>query len=173
MSDMYGQGNSLHEGNVKPLRGFTPRQRLDAPDPLLRVIGHSTEAISLAGANTNPTINIAGEKYDLGGFVAGIFRVTWNEGANHAVFQAYRDGAGDAALDGLGGPVPDRAGHLRPPPLPGDPSHRRPAPGDEGGEQGDPLEASARRIPAQLRETARAGRRRPRGHGAHRIFRPL
>jgi hypothetical protein len=98
MSNMYGQGNSLHEGNVKPLRGFTPRQRLDAPDPLLRVIGHATEAISLAGANTNATPSIAGEKYDLGGFVAGIFRVTWNEGANHATFQAYRDGSGDAQV---------------------------------------------------------------------------
>lgn len=92
MSDMYGTGQSLHENTGKPLRGFTRRDRLDAPDPLLRVIGHSTEAINLSGANTAPSPSIDGEKYDLGGFVAGVFRVTWDKGASHATFMSYWDG---------------------------------------------------------------------------------
>lgn len=98
--------NELHEQRSKPLRGFTPRERVSAADPILRAIGHTTEAIDLAGANTNPTPAIAGQSYNLGGFAAGIYRLTWADGANYAQFQAYYSGGSpavkvmDASTDG-------------------------------------------------------------------------
>lgn len=88
----------LHEGRVKPLRGFTPRHRLNAPDPLLRSVGHATEAIRLAGSNTNPVTDIAGQAYNLGGFAQGVFEVSWDGGRQYARFQTGYDGDGDPTV---------------------------------------------------------------------------